>query len=194
MWAIPLLSFPPLRESPGRRTPRRPGPVPTTEVVPLPTRMKRRPRSALYCLERGCAYAPRTRRPTFAEPRHVVAFLSDFYPYPCSREVFVVLLLDVRNRLIRAEVISVGTLTASLVHPREVFASAITRRAASIVVAHNHPSGDPSPSEEDIALTNRLTEVGRILGIEVLDHVILGGPARYHSMKATGKGFSGGGS
>lgn len=101
------------------------------------------------------------------------------------REVFVVLLLDGRHRLMREEQVSVGTLTASLVHPREVFAPAIRERAAAIVVAHNHPSGDPTPSGEDRAVTLRLAEVGRLIGIPLLDHVVVGDPG-YASLRELG--------
>ncbi|MCA9322225.1 MAG: DNA repair protein RadC, partial [Planctomycetes bacterium] len=89
-------------------------------------------------------------------------------------EVFEVLSLDARNRLRRRSRISVGTLTASLVHPREVFRPAIAVRAAAIVLAHNHPSGDPEPSAEDRAITDRVVSAGDILGIRVLDHVVVG--------------------
>lgn len=89
------------------------------------------------------------------------------------RESFHVLLLDGRHRLIACEVVSVGTLTASLVHPREVFRSAIREAAAAVVLVHNHPSGDPAPSGEDRAVTERLRSVGELLGIEVVDHVIV---------------------
>ena len=92
-----------------------------------------------------------------------------------KQEYFVCLTLDGANRLIAKRVISIGTLTASLVHPREVFAEAITDRAASIVVAHNHPSGNLEPSIADKEVTERLRQAGEILGIEVLDHLILGG-------------------
>jgi len=101
------------------------------------------------------------------------------------REEFVALLLNGRHRLMREESISVGTLTSSLVHPREVFAPAIHARAAAIVVAHNHPSGDPTPSREDREVTIRLAEVGRLVGIPVLDHVVLGDPG-YSSMRELG--------
>ena len=84
------------------------------------------------------------------------------------------MILNTRNKIIRIENISVGTLNASLVHPREVFNKAITHAASSVVIAHNHPSGDPEPSEEDLKITRRLIEAGRILGIEVLDHIIIG--------------------
>lgn len=88
-------------------------------------------------------------------------------------EGFWVVCLDARGRVRGWERISMGTLTACLVHPREVFAPAIRRRAASVVVLHNHPSGDPEPSPEDVALTERLEEAGRLLGIPVLDHVVV---------------------
>jgi DNA repair protein RadC len=101
------------------------------------------------------------------------------------REHFVAFYLDARNRVLARETISVGTLSASLVHPREVFAPAIERRAASLVIAHNHPSGDPEPSDDDVALTRRLVQVGILIGIEVLDHVIIGHGA-YVSLKSRG--------
>ena len=90
-----------------------------------------------------------------------------------KKEHFVVFYLDTRNQQIKREIISVGTLNASLVHPREVFEPAIRHNAAHIIIAHNHPSGDPEPSQEDLVLTRRLTEAGKILGIELLDHVII---------------------
>jgi DNA repair protein RadC len=92
----------------------------------------------------------------------------------CEREQFFVLLLDGRNRLIAELRISEGTLTAALVHPREVFAPAIRLAAAALVLVHNHPSGDPSPSAEDTALTDRLRRAGELLGIRVVDHVVVG--------------------
>ncbi len=90
-----------------------------------------------------------------------------------KREHFVALYLTARNTVIAQETISVGSLSASLVHPREVFRPAILHAAAALILAHNHPSGDPTPSEEDVALTKRLREAGQLLGIEVLDHVVL---------------------
>jgi DNA repair protein RadC len=90
-----------------------------------------------------------------------------------KKEHFVVFYLDTRNQEIKREVISVGTLNANLVHPREVFEAAVKNNAAQIIIAHNHPSGDPAPSSEDIGLTRRLMEAGRILGIEIIDHVIV---------------------
>jgi DNA repair protein RadC len=101
------------------------------------------------------------------------------------REHFVAFLLDVRNRVLARETISVGTLSASLVHPREVFAPAIERRAAAVIVVHNHPSGDPEPSADDLALTRRLVQAGVLVGIEVLDHLVIG-HGSYVSLKSRG--------
>jgi DNA repair protein RadC len=91
-----------------------------------------------------------------------------------EKETFHTLFLDTRHRLLGRVRVSEGTLTSSLVHPREVFAPALRRAAASVVVAHNHPSGDPEPSAEDEAVTRRLLEAGRLLGVPLLDHVVLG--------------------
>ena len=91
-----------------------------------------------------------------------------------DREHFVCVHLDARNRPTEYETVSIGTLTASIVHPREVFKSAIVGNAASIILAHNHPSGELTPSADDLALTKRLCEVGELLGIEVLDHLVIG--------------------
>ena len=102
-----------------------------------------------------------------------------------KKEHFVALLLDNRHGVIRLSSISVGSLSASLVHPRELFAEAIAASAAALIIAHNHPSGDPEPSEQDIALTKRLVRAGELLGIEVLDHLILGARETV-SLKARG--------
>jgi len=104
-----------------------------------------------------------------------------------DREHFVVILVDRKNRLIGIHTVSVGSLTASVVHPREVFKVAILSNAAAILCGHNHPSGDPQPSGEDCSLTRRLVQAGQILGIEVLDHVIIGdGAADYYSFADQG--------
>lgn len=100
-------------------------------------------------------------------------------------ETFGLLALDVRHRLKKEAIVSVGCLTSSLVHPREVFQEAIVSRAAAIVLFHNHPSGDPEPSAEDVSLTRRLASAGALVGIEVLDHVILGA-GRIVSLKQRG--------
>lgn len=96
------------------------------------------------------------------------------------REEFHAVLLDSRHRLLGHRLISIGSLQSSIVHPREVFRPAIRLAAAALVVGHNHPSGDPSPSSEDQAVTDRLKEVGSIIGIQLLDHLVLGAN-RYHS-------------
>ncbi len=90
-----------------------------------------------------------------------------------AKEHFKLVLLNVRNCILYISTISVGTVNASLVHPREVFKKAIAHGASSVVLAHNHPSGDPEPSEDDVKLTRRLVDAGRLLGIEVLDHVVI---------------------
>jgi DNA repair protein RadC len=102
-----------------------------------------------------------------------------------KKEHFVVFYLDARNQEICREIISVGILNANLVHPREVFEPAILKSAAQIIVAHNHPSGDPSPSGDDLEVTKRLMEAGKILGIEVSDHVIVAKNA-FLSLKCEG--------
>jgi DNA repair protein RadC len=91
-----------------------------------------------------------------------------------AKEHFKLILLNPRNKIVGISTISIGTLNASLVHPREVFKDAIKHSAASIVLAHNHPSGDPDPSEDDLTITKRLKEAGKILGVEVIDHIIIG--------------------
>ena len=91
-----------------------------------------------------------------------------------ERERFLVLLLDGKHRLQRMEPISEGTLTTSLVHPREVFRSAVRESAAALIAVHNHPSGDPEPSSEDLEVTRRLRRAGRLLGVPLLDHVVVG--------------------
>lgn len=92
----------------------------------------------------------------------------------CDREHFYVVLLNTKNHVITAPLISVGTLSESLVHPRELFKEAVNHSASSVILVHNHPSGDPSPSREDILLTKRIAEGGKLLDIQVLDHVIIG--------------------
>jgi DNA repair protein RadC len=102
-----------------------------------------------------------------------------------AKEHFKLILLNPRNKIIGISTISIGTLNASLVHPREVFKDAIVHSAASVVLAHNHPSGDPDPSEDDIKITKKLVESGKILGIEVLDHIVIG-KKRFKSFKEEG--------
>jgi DNA repair protein RadC len=111
--------------------------------------------------------------PVVDSPERVAGLLREEYR-PMNVENFHVLCLNTRRRLISADLIAQGTLDSVLVHPREVFALAMTRRASAVILVHNHPSGDPSPSEADIRLTRELIQVGRLIKIEVLDHAIVG--------------------
>jgi len=123
------------------------------------------------------------RMPSIRMPEDVFKYLAEMKRL--KKEEFRGLYLNTRNKLIHDEVISIGTLTANLVHPREVFSPAIEYLAVGLIVAHNHPSGDPEPSKEDIKLTQRLIEAGRIMGIDLLDHVIIGGDT-FVSLKERG--------
>lgn len=105
-----------------------------------------------------------------------------------DREHFVVVWLDTKHHVLGHETVSVGSLDAALAHPREVFKGAVLRSAAAVILAHNHPSGDPTPSGEDIELTYRLAEAGRLLGIEVLDHIVIG-DHRFVSLRERGVRF-----
>ncbi|HBI17486.1 MAG TPA: hypothetical protein DDY52_05090 [Candidatus Moranbacteria bacterium] len=109
--------------------------------------------------------------PVISSAKDAVAQLQELRT--AKKENFVVLYLNARNQLICKEIISVGTLNANLVHPREVFKPAIDNFAASIIIAHNHPSGGAEPSDNDLSTTNRLKEAGKIMGIELLDHIII---------------------
>ncbi len=102
-----------------------------------------------------------------------------------KKEHFLVLLLDTRGQLIKTSEVSVGSLDSSIVHPREVFKEAMSASAASVIFVHNHPSGDPEPSEDDVKLTKRLVEAGEIMGIDVLDHIIIC-DRNYLSLKSKG--------
>ena len=112
-----------------------------------------------------------TNLPVINTAKDTVAQLSDMRDL--KKEHFVVLYLNAKNQLVHKETISMGTLNANLVHPREVFEPALKHSAAQIIAAHNHPSGDPKPSEDDIELTKRLTEAGKMMGVELMDHVIV---------------------
>jgi len=91
-----------------------------------------------------------------------------------DREVFAVVILDTKHRMVGYHEVSVGTVNASMVHPREVFKAIILANASAFVIMHNHPSGDPTPSKEDIEITRRLRELGDLLGVRVLDHIVFG--------------------
>ncbi len=112
------------------------------------------------------------------------AFMTTLRDEPS--EVFAILCLTTKHRVIAYHEVSRGTLDATLVHPREVFKAALLANAAAIIISHNHPSGDPTPSADDVALTSRLVAAGELLGIPVLDHVVIG-DGRYYSFKEAGR-------
>lgn len=138
------------------------------------------------CVVAGLELGRRATRP--AQPKPVIGSAADVGALIgeemglYDREHFRVLLLDTKNQLVGMEDISVGSLSQSLVHPRELFKAAIRRSAAGVVVVHNHPSGDATPSVADIELTRRLARAGDVLGIDLLDHVIVG-DGRWTSLK-----------
>jgi len=122
------------------------------------------------------------RKPVIKSPEEVAAIVRGQLKGK-KKEHFLVLCLDTRNRVINYKPVSVGSLDTSVVHPREVFKEAISSNAASVIFVHNHPSGDPEPSKEDIELTKRLAKAGEIIGIDVLDHIIVCDRS-YMSLKA----------
>jgi len=135
-------------------------------------------------LGRRLASMPAAERVTIRCPEDVAALVMEDLR-GLDREYFLTLLLNTKNQVLARETISIGTLSSSVVHPRELFKVAIRRNAASVILLHNHPSGDPTPSREDIALTKRLTEAGGIIGIDVLDHIIIG-DNKFISLKSKG--------
>jgi DNA repair protein RadC len=124
-------------------------------------------------------------RPQMRDARAAAPLLAQ-YIGEADRELFVAALLTIRHRVIGLHTVSVGCLTSSLVHPREVFKPAILSGCAALLLGHNHPSGDPEPSGEDIALTRRLAAAGTLLGIEILDHLVLGEVGRFVSLRDRG--------
>lgn len=123
------------------------------------------------CFELGRRLLQNKKSQIYLTPKDVWQELKDIRDN--KKEHFVIFFLDARNQEIKREIISVGSLNANLVHPREVFEPAVRHTAAQIIVAHNHPSGDEKPSEEDKEITKRLTESGKILGIDIVDHIIV---------------------
>jgi len=148
---LPNLIFKDLKKIPGL------GPAKACEIV--------------ACFELGKRLLKDKKSQIFLTPKEIWEELRDLRNH--KKEHFVIFYLDSRNQEIKREIISIGSLNANLVHPREVFEPAIRNLAAQIIVAHNHPSGDPTPSEDDLEITRRLIESGKILGIEVIDHIIV---------------------
>jgi DNA repair protein RadC len=140
--------------------------------------------AALELGRRTLAHAP-SARVRLQTPRDAAAHLLPAFG---SRPVehFGIVLLDTKHRVIRTTVVAIGTLNATVVEPRDVFREAMLGAAAAVVIFHNHPSGDPSPSPDDVELTRRLAAAGTLMGINVVDHIILG-DARYCSFKEMGQ-------
>jgi DNA repair protein RadC len=141
-------------------------------------------KAAFELSSRVDGYSEAGRRPPVKTPDDVAGLVRSRLKDK-KKEYFLALLLDTRNRLIKAAEISVGSLDSSIVHPREVFKEAISASAAAVIFVHNHPSGDPEASEDDVNLTKRLAEAGEVVGIEVLDHIIIG-DNKYTSLKRDG--------
>lgn len=141
----------------------------------------------LACLElaRRASAWPVAERPVVSTPEDVVRLCATQLRGQ-DREHFWALVLSTKNRLLRMVEVSVGSLNASIVHPRELFKEAVRVSAASVVVVHNHPSGDPTPSGADLQLTRRLVRAGEVLGIEVLDHVVIGDGGAHVSLREMG--------
>ena len=130
------------------------------------------------------AINPHDSRKIIKGPGNVIGWVQD--EAHSDREMFIVLHLNARNVVLRKEIVSVGSLNASLVHPRELFKSAVTENAAALILIHNHPSGDLTPSKDDQDLTDRILKAGQIMGIDVLDHVIVVPGGGWVSMKEKG--------
>lgn len=119
-------------------------------------------------------------------PDDAARIIRDFIG-DADREMFIILCLNTKNEPTAIHTVSIGTLNSSDVHPREVFKVAILANSAAILLSHNHPSGDPTPSKEDIKITKRLKEAGEIIGIDIIDHIIIGDYDRFISLKQDGK-------
>jgi len=131
--------------------------------------------------EKSISYLPRV----ISKPHQIAKLFSDFIK-DSDKEQFVICCLNIKNQPTNISTISIGCVDSTLVHPREVFKVAILSNASSIILAHNHPSGNTEPSKDDKIMTERICEVGKIHGIKVLDHVIIGDDNNYFSFKETG--------
>jgi DNA repair protein RadC len=129
--------------------------------------------------------ADHLKKAAITEPENASGLFREYFT-DFMKEQFMIASFDTRSRLLGVDVVSTGTLTASLVHPREVYISAIRRHAVCIIAAHNHPSGDTEPSDEDIRTTKRLSEAGKIMGIQLIDHLIIT-KNNYFSFKEAGR-------
>lgn len=125
----------------------------------------------LACLEFGKRRYTHKKSVLIMNPEEIFNEMKDVRS--SKKEYFVAFFLDVKNQIIKREIISIGILNSGLVHPREVFEPAVRNIASQIIITHNHPSGDPHPSDEDMAITKKLVKAGEILGIEIIDHIIV---------------------
>ena len=149
-----------------------------TQPINLPAPMWR-----IQLIREGGASA-RAKRPQIHSPADVAALLLDYLSL-LDREHLVVAMLDTKNRVIGFNTVTIGNINSAIVSARETFKPALLANATSIILAHNHPSGDPSPSPEDVRVTRELAEAGRLLGIELLDHLVIG-DSGYVSLKERG--------
>lgn len=140
---------------------------------------------AAFELGKRLAATPDRPKAVVRRSEDVVALVTEELRYR-EQECLMGIFLDIRNQVICKRILTIGTLTGSAAHPREVFREALAQGCANLIVCHNHPSGDPSPSKDDIALTRRLVEVGELMGIPLLDHIVIG-DGRYVSLKDSGK-------
>lgn len=136
-------------------------------------------------LGRRTLVRPADERVRFRTPREAAAYITPLFGARAV-EHFGVLMLDIKHRLLRVRIVSTGSLEGTTVHPREVFREAALASAAAVVLFHNHPSGDPTPSNDDVVLTERLLHAGLVMGIDVVDHVIVA-DERYYSFREAGK-------
>lgn len=143
------------------------------DLLVCPTPAQDVPETTSYAVVSVQRRRRRTQRPCIQGPADIQRLVGKALA-TADREHFMVVLLSTKNHVLAVELVSVGSLSASIVHPREVFKPAIVQSAAAVAFVHNHPSGDTTPSPEDIELTRRLARAGELLGIRVLDHVIVG--------------------
>lgn len=153
-------------------------------LVPGISRQKALKLAAVFEIARRLAAEIPAPAPLVKCPADVAGLLMEEMRY-LDREHLKLLILNSKDRVISAETVAVGTLSANQIHPREIFRSAVKKSAASIILVHNHPSGDPTPSPEDIDETEKIIEAGNIIGIEVLDHIIIG-DGQYISLGSEG--------
>jgi len=140
--------------------------------------------AAAFELARRMARLMPEDRPTINSPESAAALVMEEMRH-LDREHFWALLLNTKNQVLARETISIGTLSSSAIHPRELYKAAVRRSAAGVILVHNHPSGDPTPSQQDIDVTKRLIEAGKIIGINVLDHLVIG-DNKFVSLKERG--------